>query len=407
MKILFIEDEINKRDEIIGILCDAEIVKKNDFTICDNIISAKKILKEKTFDVMLLDINLPIREDSKCVTQKAGLDFFKEIKNHRLYHQPKEIIAITAYEEEYNDVKDELAKSMIHIIYYHSVKEEWEKLLIDRLEYLISADLKNQNYNYDLAIICALNDPELSAVKELTNNWKKVELENTTIPFYESTFNFDDKVLKVVIVSTDKMGMVPTAVLSTQTIELFKPRYLAMTGIAAGVKDGDNINLGDILIPNHSWDSGSGKIKKDNEGNILFEIDPKQENPDGDILNNCLELSNDEEFANAVRKGWKDKKIKSIPSIHIGPMASGAAVIANGDITKEIIRQQQRNIIGIEMEAYGLIYAANHAIRPKPEVIIMKSVCDFADEHKNDGYQSYAAYTSASFLYEYARRYIT
>ena len=37
------------------------------------------------------------------------------------------------------------------------------------------------------------------------------------------------------------------------------------------------------------------------------------------------------------------------------------------------------NTKGIEMEAYGVAYAATHAADSKPFVIIAKSVCDFAD----------------------------
>ena len=44
------------------------------------------------------------------------------------------------------------------------------------------------------------------------------------------------------------MGMCAASTLTMKLIENFHPRYIVMTGIAAGVKDGDNINLGDILI---------------------------------------------------------------------------------------------------------------------------------------------------------------
>ena len=36
------------------------------------------------------------------------------------------------------------------------------------------------------------------------------------------------------------------------------------------------------------------------------------------------------------------------------------------------------------MEGYGVAYAASHAVEPRPRTIIAKSVCDFADERKND-----------------------
>lgn len=406
MKILLIEDDIVKRNDIIDTLCLARVAIKDNFTLCTNIVCAKKLLREEMFDVMLLDINLPMREDSTDIVSKSGLTFFKEIKQHRNYNQPKEIIGITAYEDEYKEVKKEFEESLLHVVHYHTVKEKWKDRLIERFEHLVSSNLDSNDYNYDLAIICALDDPELKAVRKLSESWERIKIDNTSIPFYKTYFIFGDKKLKVVISSINKMGMVATSVLATQTIELFKPKYIAMTGIAAGIKKGDEINLGDILVASPSWDSGAGKIKKDTSGEPLFEIAPKQENMDSDILNNCLELSGDSVFLNKLREDWEYKKIKSVLSVHIGPVASGAAVIANSEVSKEIVNKQQRDLIGIEMEAYGLIYAARHATHPRPEPLVFKSVCDFADEHKNDGYQSYASYTSANFLYEYAKRFI-
>ena len=260
------------------------------------------------------------------------------------------------------------------------------------------------DYQYDLAIICALKEPELKYIKELSHDWTNINLPNSSLPFEECIFNFESKKLKVVIISINKMGMVATSVLATQMIEYFRPRYLAMTGIAAGVKG--QVELGDILVATPIWDSGAGKLKRDKEGKGIFEIDPKQETIDSDIENDLGTLSDDTDFLNRVRENWKAEKIKTVLSVHIGPLVSGAAVIADSEITDRIIKLQSRKLIGIEMEAYGLIYAAKHATKPKPEPIIIKSVCDFADENKKDGYQSYAAYTSAQFLYEFAKRYI-
>jgi len=43
---------------------------------------------------------------------------------------------------------------------------------------------------------------------------------------------------------------------------------------------------------------------------------------------------------------------------------------------------------------------------PKPKPLVIKSVCDLADENKSDDIQDYAAYTSAQVLYEFALRYL-
>jgi len=69
---------------------------------------------------------------------------------------------------------------------------------------------------------------------------------------------------KVVAFQQHEMGMPSTAATAMQVIHEFRPRYLAMTGIAAGVEG--KTNLGDILIADPSWDYGSGKIVTGEEG---------------------------------------------------------------------------------------------------------------------------------------------
>jgi len=51
--------------------------------------------------------------------------------------------------------------------------------------------------------------------------------------------------------------------------------------------------------------------------------------------------------------------------------------------------------------------AAYYSGPNRPKVLIAKSVCDFANPEKNDNWQSYAAYTSAQFAYNFLKNDIT
>ncbi|WPX20106.1 hypothetical protein RHM58_09260 [Pseudomonas sp. 10S4] len=62
------------------------------------------------------------------------------------------------------------------------------------------------------------------------------------------------------------------------------------------------------------------------------------------------------------------------------------------------ITAQNREVLGVEMEAYAVMASADFACKPSPIPIAIKSVCDYADAEKNDMWQSYAAYTSAAFF---------
>jgi nucleoside phosphorylase len=86
-------------------------------------------------------------------------------------------------------------------------------------------------------------------------------------------------------------------------------------------------------------------------------------------------------------------------------MASGAAVLADGS-TVERIKQQHRELLGIEMEAYGVFAASEEAAEPRPTVFAMKSVVDFGDATKDDRFQKYGAYTSAQTLRYFVEHYL-
>lgn len=77
-------------------------------------------------------------------------------------------------------------------------------------------------------------------------------MKNSPVQFYETYFVRDNKKLKVIAASIDKMGMVATGIFATQMIELFRPKYLTMTGIAAGIEG--EVELGDLLVFEYSWD---------------------------------------------------------------------------------------------------------------------------------------------------------
>ena len=83
--------------------------------------------------------------------------------------------------------------------------------------------------------------------------------------------------------------------------------------------------------------------------------------------------------------------------VHIGPMACGSSVVANNLVLKKQIHSQLENTAGLDMESYGVVYAATNASEPKPYPIIIKSVCDFANSEKSDDFQKFAAYTSSEF----------
>lgn len=82
------------------------------------------------------------------------------------------------------------------------------------------------------------------------------------------------------------------------------------------------------------------------------------------------------------------------PEIFVGRIASGGVVMKSGYHRDQA---QQQNVIAFEMEGAG--------VWDEVPCTIVKGVCDYADSHKNDLWQPYAAATAASVMKAVLGRY--
>src|SRR5436305_6286066 len=83
-------------------------------------------------------------------------------------------------------------------------------------------------------------------------------------------------------------------------------------------------------------------------------------------------------------------------------MASGSAVRAEHPF--EEVRAPVRGTVAIDMEgaAFGLVMSRHPLIR----WLVVKGVCDYADQNKNDVYHGYAARAAALYVLSFIRAYV-
>ena len=80
------------------------------------------------------------------------------------------------------------------------------------------------------------------------------------------------------------------------------------------------------------------------------------------------------------------------PEIHYGVIASGNSLIKDAVTRNAIGARMAENILCFEMEAAGLM---NNF-----PCLVIRGICDYADAHKNDKWQQYAAATAAALSKE-------
>jgi nucleoside phosphorylase len=106
-----------------------------------------------------------------------------------------------------------------------------------------------------------------------------------------------------------------------------------------------------------------------------------------------------------IQRCWQGPKSEADFKVLVGPVGSGAAVRSDDGAIEEL-QSQHRKIIGLEMEAFGVLSAAFASPFPEVRGFVMKGVSDFADSEKSDNYQDFAAYTSANVLKLFAEKYL-
>jgi len=171
-----------------------------------------------------------------------------------------------------------------------------------------------------------------------------------------------------------------------------------MPGIAAGVK-GD-VNFGDILVADQTYDGTSGKITTTETGGKGFSPNSTPLSLDSDLKEKVRKYETKSRYLFELKEKWQGNKPDTDLRVKIGPVVSVPYVIQNKDELLNL-KDHQRKLIGLEMEIFGLFYSANNGFNPKPKAMAFKSVCDFGDKEKTDNYQKYAAFTSAQFMYDF------
>lgn len=389
--ILVVDDNKIKVQTIKSILSDLGISDEH-VTYAGSEIAAKKALIATQFDILLLDIALPLRDDTEPI-QSGGIDLLYEIaEDGSSLKMPKNIFAISEYDDAINNLQSNADKFHLSWIKYDATSDDWKKRLISYISQISRVHSEQSTtYEYDAAIICALSSPELDEVLALPFHWNAHAVLGDSTDYFIGTYRNK----KLICAAAYEMGMPAASILATKVALRFRPNYLIMTGIAAGVSR-DKVQFGDIIVADPCFDYGSGK-RTFEHGVSGFKPDYRQVRLNDQMCQIINRISSRAELLQQIKNSCPYNKPDSTLRLHIGPFASGASVLADPTVVSGIL-EHSRKLLGFDMEAYGVVLSGTLACNPKPIPIVIKSVSDFGDTQKKDDYQKYASYTSAKIL---------
>lgn len=402
MKILIVDDSPRRYGRFVDAIHSLG-VEQADIDTAVGAKQADELLQQKQYDLLVLDIVLPVWPQGEGDPKHALDLLFRIHTDDETLHRPRHIVGITSDRTAADRAATEFAAYTWTIIDYSPTDDEWLNRLVACVRYLLQlhpaaapADRATRE-RADVAIVCALATPELSQVLELPWNWQS---EPTMLP--DATFvhrgSFNDatgRKITVAAAHAPRMGMVSSALLTASLIENLRPRVIAMTGICAGLRG--KVELGDVLLADPSWDFQSGKRVRD--GNVSDFVARAHQLPVPSKVRKLLqEMNRQKAEIAAIAAAYVGDRPHTEPSVVPGPVACGSSVLADGAVIEEIRRRQHGEVTGVEMEIYGVYAAAAAAAEPQPIAFAVKGVCDFADPDKEDGTQDFAAYMSANVM---------
>lgn len=407
IKILVLDDTEQKVSYIKSVIVDNCNVANENIDIAISINSGRKLLCENDYDLLLLDLVLPLN-DKEEPDRDEGPKFIDEIYTNAQINVPNQIIGLTQFDECYFDLKERFEDKVWSLLKYEQSKNDWKIKLQNKIIHLRKSkeSLQNSIINknkYDIAIICAIQE-EFTQFKLAFNKieWSKVN--HTQIPFelYKGVIHTGyGNTLKIISGCVGKPGMSATSILSTTMFNLFKVDYLFMTGFCAGFKSED-INFGDIIIADSIQDYSTGKLKDDETGNLKLLKEIQQIPASYELTSKINTFLSDEDnlakINTSLRKANLLNNRNNITAL-LAPTVCGPFVVTSETLMSSL-KADSRKLKSLDMEGFGL-YLTSHILNKK--CLWIKSIADFANSKKGDECHKMCSYASAAFLYNFIK----
>lgn len=132
MNILIVDDS---NDKIVSIVSTIREISEtfNVETVIDNI-SAQKKLIERKYDLLVVDLLLPLRKDEAPIVE-GGLNLINEIQRVNRIKSPTYIVGITQYEEYSSSFP-----SIWNVLHYSPSSSEWKFKLKQIIEHILKSN---------------------------------------------------------------------------------------------------------------------------------------------------------------------------------------------------------------------------------------------------------------------------
>jgi nucleoside phosphorylase len=403
MRVLVIHDREDIANELLRLTVTN--VKGCLVEKASDVFGARDRLKTTLYDLVVIDLTLPIKQGQGEATLANAQFVLEEIFGGGDLQHPGDVLGISITPELLDVVSNTIGGHLMACIQEDS-DGRWREKYASKLHYLMESRRARQlaiasSYDYDVAVITAL-DEEARPFHDIFQPDPIREFRNAR------EFSFNDRkgtVRRGVLFAVGASGQAATASATQAVLNHFRPKLFLMTGFCGGVEG--RVSKGDLIAFSSSTPWDIGKWEQNSDGsNSRFRHRPNALNVEergvAEIVRAMVaaEEAHSDELLGAVLKSSKgaiqDWKLR------FKPAGSGSAVVTSLEKLSEIIDVNE-DVRAIDMESFGFYHACRNTNVVRPDFLCVKSVADYCNGQKDNTLHNACSLISARFAADLIR----
>ncbi len=159
IRILLVDDNPNKQKSIKETILDVHDIPESDIEIACCTKEARKLLYDNYFDLMILDLVLPIELNGEC-SASIGVKFLDEITINPSIKPPIHIVGISGYQDQVLEFHDDFRMKLWNLIDYEESSSNWKDQLHSIIYHLVKTRQKFLSASLDKQISVVLSKLE-------------------------------------------------------------------------------------------------------------------------------------------------------------------------------------------------------------------------------------------------------
>ena len=142
ISVLVVEDDNIKYGRIHNVLTNTSVGEK-DIVHAITAAEAMRLLEGASFDLMLLDVNIPMRL-GEAPTRGGGIKLLAELRRQSGARLPRYIVGITAYRDALEEFGDRFMDELWTIVLYTDNSDQWINQIASKVNYIKAAKASDQ-----------------------------------------------------------------------------------------------------------------------------------------------------------------------------------------------------------------------------------------------------------------------